>query len=276
MVLMIIVVLLVLGLCLGSFVNALVWRLHEQEGKAKISKELSVLNGRSMCPNCRHELAAKDLIPVFSWLALRGKCRYCGKPVSVQYPAVELGTALLFVASYIWWPQDLKGVQIAIFGLWLVLLTGLIALAIYDIRWSLLPNRLIYPLSVVAGLMAALTVVSADHVFKALVNVVLAVIIGGGVFYLLYQASDGKWIGGGDVRLGWLVGLAVGTAGKAVLYIFLASVIGTAFSAPLLASKRLKRTSVVPFGPFLIAGAILTVLFGSQIINWYTQTFINL
>src|SRR4051812_13278636 len=103
MMLMIIAVLIVFGLCLGSFVNALVWRVHEQEAAKKPNKKLSVLNGRSMCPHCEHELAAKDLIPVLSWLSLGGKCRYCHKPISKQYPLVELLTALLVVGSYIWW-----------------------------------------------------------------------------------------------------------------------------------------------------------------------------
>ena len=102
---MIIAVLAVLGLVFGSFVNAFAWRLHEQESllekkkkpSAKQLAKLSIVKGRSMCPECKHELAAKDLIPVFSWITLKGKCRYCGKPISWQYPAVELATALLFV-----------------------------------------------------------------------------------------------------------------------------------------------------------------------------------
>ena len=135
---MIIAILAVVGLILGSFVNALVWRMHEG---------LSVAHGRSMCPHCKHTLAARDLVPVFSWLMLRGKCRYCKKPISPQYPLVELATSGLFVASYIWWPSVFTGSQEAIFVLWLAILVGLVALAVYDIKWFLLPNKLIYPLS---------------------------------------------------------------------------------------------------------------------------------
>ncbi|HEX4774336.1 MAG TPA: prepilin peptidase [Candidatus Saccharimonadales bacterium] len=275
MVLMIIVILVVVGLCLGSFVNALVWRLHEQGSKKAKSKKLSILNGRSMCPHCRHELAAKDLVPVFSWLALKGKCRYCGKPISTQYPAVELATALLFVASYAWWPEALKGAQVAVFILWLLLLVGLMALLVYDLRWLLLPDRIVYPLSAIAVVIAVINIASANRPAMALVDVVLAVAIGGGIFYLIFQMSGGKWIGGGDVKLGWLLGLVAGTPGKAVLFIFLASLLGSLVSLPLLMSKKLKRSSVIPFGPFLIVGVIVTVLFGSGILNWYRQTFID-
>jgi leader peptidase (prepilin peptidase)/N-methyltransferase len=277
MMLMIIVVLFLLGLCLGSFVNALVWRLHEQSqtGKKKAKADLSISKGRSMCPNCHHKLAGKDLVPVLSWLSLGGKCRYCHKPISKQYPLVELLTALLFVASYLWWPVTLHGAQIVIFILWIVLLTGLLALLIYDLRWFLLPNRLIYPLSIIAGLMAIIGVATSVRPAMALLNEILAVLVGGGIFYALFQLSKGKWIGGGDVRLGWMLGLVAGTPGRSLLFIFLASVIGTIVSLPLLASNKLKRSSSIPFGPLLIVGIFITQLFGAAILHWYRYNFIN-
>jgi len=275
MMLMIIVLLAILGLIAGSFINALVWRLHEQSDGSEKTVDLSILKGRSVCPNCHHKLAAKDLLPVISWLLLRGKCRYCGKPISSQYPVVELITAALFVASYVWWPHDLDNSQKFLLAVWLVALVGLIALAVYDLKWKLLPNRLIYPLSVVAGLYALVSVVTADSPLKTLLEVILAVVIGGGFFYVLFQLSDGKWIGGGDVKLGWLLGLIVGTPGGSVLFIFIGALAGSLVSLPLMATKRLKRTSTVPFGPFLILGAMVAQLFGASILAWYRRTFIT-
>ncbi len=282
MVLMIIAVLVVLGLCLGSFVNALVWRLHEQEaekGKQKPDKSylkrLSISKGRSICPHCKHELAAPELIPVLSWISLGGKCRYCGKPISWQYPVIELALAGLFVASYIWWPVSFDVAQKLVFGLWLVMLTGLLALVVYDARWKLLPNRLTYPLTEIAALMAIINIATADRPFVALLNVIGAVVIGGGLFYVLFQVSDGKWIGGGDVRLGWLLGLVAGTPGRSLLFIFLAAIGGSLFSLPFMAMGKLKRTSVIPFGPFLIIGLRGVQLFGMSILHWYRQTFIK-
>ena len=279
---MIIAVLAVVGLCMGSFVNALVWRVHEQAeewGKKKPNKRylnsLSIRRGRSMCTHCHHVLAAKDLIPVVSWLRLRGKCRYCGKPID-DSPVVEIVLGVLFVASYMWWPVALTGSEVAVFVLWLILLVGLVALTIYDLRWMLLPNRLIYPLAAVAVVQAIIAVVTSVTPLNSLWNMVAGVAVGGGVFYLLFQLSRGKWIGGGDVRLGWLLGLIVATPGRSLLLIFVASLCGSLVSVPLLSSGRLKRTSTIPFGPFLILGAIVVVLFGMSIGDWYQHTFMAL
>jgi leader peptidase (prepilin peptidase)/N-methyltransferase len=279
---MIIVGLALFGLCLGSFVNALVWRLHTQSAvRAKKAPnpsymaQLSITKGRSMCPNCKHQLSHQDLIPVLSWLNLRGKCRYCKKPISWQYPLVEAAMASFFVVSYLWWPVPLSGAQVSIFILWLVLLVGFMALTIYDLRWQLLPNRIVYPLGLVAAVQAVISIATAHRPAVALLNLILAVAVGGGIFYVLFQVSAGKWIGGGDVKLGWLLGLIAGTPARSLLFIFLAAVLGSLFSVPLLATKHLKRTSKIPFGPFLIIALIIVQLFGVSILHWYKQTFIK-
>jgi prepilin signal peptidase PulO-like enzyme (type II secretory pathway) len=283
MMLMVALFLMLIGLCLGSFVNALVWRVREQELESekkkpdsKYLKQLSISRGRSICPHCKHELKAADLVPLLSWLSLKGKCRYCRKPIAVQYPLVELSTALLFVASYLFWPIPLTGSEIVAFGLWLLILTGLMALFVYDLRWMLLPNRIVYPLGVIAGLFALLNVARATEQLGAAVGVGLAVLVGGTIFYALFQISQGRWIGGGDVKLGWLLGLVVATPAKSLLFIFLASIIGSVVSIPLLVSKRLKSSSVIPFGPLLIVGGVVSVLFGSDIIDWYQRIFLNI
>ncbi|MEO7364579.1 MAG: prepilin peptidase [Candidatus Saccharimonadales bacterium] len=274
--------LVLFGLCLGSFVNALVWRLREQEtehGKKKPSKaylrDLSISKGRSMCPDCHHELAAKDLVPVMSWARLAGRCRYCRKPISAQYPIVELVTAAAFVTSYVFWPQSLdSSTAVAVFVLWLLLVVGFMALVIYDLKWFLLPDRIVFPLMGVAAMLAALNVSQSANPATAVVNELLAVAVGGGIFYLIYQVSAGKWIGGGDVKLGWLLGLVVGTPILAMLLIFLAAVAGSLVSIPMLAMGRMRRATTIPFGPFLIVGAVVAVLFGQNVIDWYQQMFL--
>lgn len=273
--LMVIAILIVVGLCLGSFINALVWRLHEQSTELakkrpskKYLKQLSIMQGRSMCAYCHHELAVKDLIPVVSWVLLDGKCRYCRKPIA-DSPIIELITALLFLFSYVFWPVMLGGVKTVIFILWLSLVIGFIALTIYDLRWLLLPNRIVYPLAVIAVVQALIIAMTGSDSISVLVNMLIAVAIGGGIFYFLFQISGGRWIGGGDVKLGWLLGLVVATPEKSLLMLFIGALAGSIVSIPLLIRGRLSRKDVIPFGPFLILAAIIVQLFGAHILTWY-------
>ena len=229
-----------------------------------------------MCPNCKHELKALDLIPVLSWLALHGRCRYCKKRISAQYPLVEVSTALVFVMSYLVWPYAMSGslAQIIYFSLWLVMVVGLMALLIYDLRWMILPDKIVFVLGGVAAAMAIITIATAHKPLSALIGVILSVAVGGGIFYVLYQVSGGKWIGGGDVKLGWVLGLFLATPARSFLMIFAAALLGSLVSLPLLASKRLKKNSTIPFGPFLIVGSIFVMLYGQTVIDWYHKTFV--
>jgi prepilin signal peptidase PulO-like enzyme (type II secretory pathway) len=272
---MIIAITVILGLCAGSFINALVWRIHAQESTKKLTlvdkRRLSLTKGRSICPHCKHQLAATDLIPIFSWLWLRGKCRYCHKSISIQYPLVELATTALFVASYAFWPieWDLNGS--INFVAWLIILTGFIALLIYDLRWMILPNRVVYPMISLAVLLAIYNIISGGS-FSFLFNTILAVAIAGGLFYLLFMISKGRWIGGGDVKLGALIGLLLADPFQAFLMLMAASMLGTLVVLPGLALKKLTPSSRIPFGPFLIVSAIVVKLFGAAAIAWYKRT----
>ena len=243
---------------MGSFVNALVWRLHQKR---------NWITDRSVCTHCGHQLAVRDLVPVFSWLVLKGRCRYCSKKIE-DNPLVEIFTALLFVFSYIYWPQDLGSTQVILFSFWLVFLVGFMALAAYDLKWLLLPNSIIYTLLVLAATQITWLAI-ADPGVNLLKESLLGLLVGGGIFYLLFQISKGKWIGGGDVKLGALLGLLVGGPLGSFLMLFLASLLGSAASMPLLITKRATRGTRLPFGPFLILAAIIVRLFGAAIIDWY-------
>lgn len=283
---MIIIVLVFFGVCLGSFVNALVYRLHEQAtdpGYVKRAKHpiddylnnISIFKGRSMCPNCHHKLAAIDLVPLFSYLWLRGKCRNCRKEISWQYPIVELLVAVLFVISYIWWPASFDLAGTFSFVLWLMFLTAFMALSIYDLRWFLLPDRIVFPL---VGL-AAFEVIVKSTVFnggpQTVIDAGLGVIAIAGLFYLLYVFSRGAWIGFGDVKLAVVLGLLVGGPEKGLLVIFIASILGSILAIPMLLKGRAKTTTQIPFGPFLIIATMIVVLFGTNLTNFYVS-FINI
>lgn len=259
---MIVLYLAVLGLCFGSFVNALVWRVRNKKDFVK---------GRSQCPDCRHTLAPRDLIPVFSWLLLRGRCRYCKKPISWQYPAVEVAGAVTFAASYYFWPGDVNTA-----GEWLLLITwlissvGLLALLVYDFRWMLLPNKIVYPTTAVAvaGRLAYIIFYESDKLMS-LRNLVLSVAVSSGIFFLLYVVSSGKWIGFGDVRLGLATGALLGAPELSFLMIFLASLLGTVYVLPHLARGKKKMTAKLPYGPFLIVATAISLLFGASLVEWY-------
>jgi leader peptidase (prepilin peptidase) / N-methyltransferase len=270
--------LVILGLCLGSFVNALVWRLHEQEEnnkkKSKRKKklnssnnDLSILNGRSMCPKCRHVLSAIDLVPVLSWFWLRGKCRYCHCKIE-DNPVAEVLMPLLFILSFTVWPLDFQGWGLFSFFLWIIFLVGFTALALYDLRWYILPDRIVYPLIVVAALGVVVHLFFYNGGWQVIGAACWGMAVSSGIFYVLFQVSDGKWIGGGDVKLGLVLGLIVGGPLNSLLLLFLASMFGCIVSLPLLYLGKAKRDTLIPFGPFLLLATIVIVLFGTDITSW--------
>ena len=270
-----ILILAFLGLVFGIFVNAWVWRLSQKLDKdgnpkkltSKQKKTLSIVTARSMCPNCKHTLAAKDLIPVFSWLQLKGKCRYCKAKISPQYPAVELLTMVLFVVSGLLLPINTLS-ELIFFGSWLVVITGFVALAVYDIKFQILPDKILKVILPFAVIMSAITVAQRENsLLYSFLQVFLSIFIAGGIFYILYVISNGKWIGGGDVKLGIVIGLVLPSALLSILMLFVASVAGVI--ASLISNKGFNKKAKIPFGPFLIIGAYITVLFGSGIIDWY-------
>lgn len=281
---MIVLILIVLGLCLGSFLNAFVWRhykraeLLERKGKKATKKELadlSIATGRSRCTHCKHTLAPIDLIPVVSYLWLRGKCRYCGKKIE-DTPLAELLTPLLFVVSYLFWPSVLHGQALFLFVSWLVFCCGFVALTLYDLRWFLLPHSIVLPLIGLAVLRVLITAFGFHGGVRSLLQAALGAVIIGGLFYLLFRISNERWIGGGDVTLGVLLGLLAAGPAEAFLLIFLASLLGTLVAAPMLIVHKASRTTHLPFGPFLMAAAVITVLFGQHIVHWYTNLFLPL
>lgn len=269
-----------LGVAFGSFINALVWRVYQQDlpqsKRAAKDADLAISTGRSMCVTCKHTLSALDLIPVFSWLFLKGKCRYCQTSISPQYPIVEVLTSVLFVISYLFWPYAFVGfVSYAVFASWLLTLVGMIALSVYDLRWMLLPNRILFPLIGLQCLAASLQIFTSGTPFKSFLVVMGSVAVASGLFYVLFQMSNGRWIGGGDVKLGILLGLLLMSPVKAVLMLFLASLIGLLFALQLYIGKKSQKR-IIPFGPALIIATFICMLWGGAIIDWYSSNFLYL
>lgn len=256
------VVLALSGLCFGSFVNALVWRMK---------KKRDFVKERSECTHCHHILAWYDLIPVLSWLSLGGKCRYCRKTID-DSPLTELGVAVVFVLSYSSWPLGFSAAGVALFALWLVALVLLAALFLYDMKWSLLPDALTFPLIGIGIVWVAVYygwLVPASFI-EAAQGVALGIASVAGLYGLLYAVSKGEWVGFGDVKLGIFMGLVLGWQGG-LLAVMLANVTAFLVIVPGLLTQKVTRKSRIPFGPFLIIGTVLAFLFGSQLISAYAS-----
>ena len=256
----------VFGSLIGSFLNVVVYR---------VPAGLSIMRPASACPSCHNAIRPYDNIPVLSWILLRGRCRDCRVRIPVRYPLVELGTALLFavVAFAFLGPFRVPGRPLAatvlelLAYLWLAAVS--VALAIIDVETHRLPDRIVFPTAIaVVVLLAAAAVVDGDGM-----RLVQAVI--GGValfaFYLILALVRPGAMGFGDVKLAAVLGFALGWAGWAQLVIgaFAAFLLGGIFSIALLAAKRVKRTGGIPFGPWMLAGAWVGILFGAAVVAAY-------
>ncbi len=260
-----------IGLSVGSFINAFTWRYYLKNvtdlkhffKKPVDKKDLSIVSGRSMCPNCQHKLAYFDLIPLLSWTLLKGKCRYCHTRISIQYPLVEIFSAAVSVVYLLFWPSISNTRQLMSFILIILIVYGLISLLVFDFKWYILPSNIIYFLFFLGIFYVTLNISKIN-----IASLILSTIIGGGLFYFLHIFSSGKWIGGGDVRLGFLLGFILGNFSLAIMLIFLASLIGSVFSILLISLRRVSIKSSIPFGPFLIISFMIVQLFGKTILIW--------
>ena len=280
------VALVLFGVCFGSFAGATVWRLrarqlandkkNKEEYDPKEYKRLkkllnkSTLNDRSCCLECGYELKWYDLIPIISWVSLRGRCRSCRHFIGWFEPAMEVGVAAFFVLSYVLWPTELvSGLEIAHFGLWLAAGVVMAVLFAYDLKWYLLPDKYSLALAVIGLGIVGVAAAGSQDMGQTLINAAGSVAVLAGLYGLLYVVSKGRWVGFGDVKLGVGLGLILLDWQVAVVALFLANLIGCLVVIPLLASKKLKRHAHIPFGPMLISGAIVSWFFGMQLLEWY-------
>lgn len=237
-----------LGAIGGSFLNALSFRL---------GTGLSVMHGRSQCMRCGHTLGVLDLVPVFSWALLRGRCRYCGSRISWQYPLVELAAAALGAAAAYLYPEP------ALFAFWFVVSMTLLFVVVYDLRHMIIP----WSCSIVLALLAVgyLAMTHAGPWAWAAGPLLAAPLL------LLSLVSGGRWMGWGDgsleLSLGWLLGLSMGLSAL-MLAFWMGASVGIALmllsSWGPISSKTLSRggytmRSELPFAPFLIFGAWLAL-----------------
>ncbi|MDD5041098.1 MAG: prepilin peptidase [Candidatus Peribacteraceae bacterium] len=236
-----IVLFAVLGLVFGSFGTVIISRVPAGRH----------LGGRSRCPRCTHVLGAVELVPLFSYLLLRGRCRHCSRSISVFYPLLELASALLFVLAFFIGSTPLPSLLLA-FSLWLLLL-----IAVIDARTQTIHDAL--NVSFLLFSVAYVVVLGRLHMAGPLLFIFFF-----GVQWLL---SRGRWVGSGDILLGAGIGFLLGGWEKALLCLGLAYMLGAAAAIFLLATKRATRKSRIPFGPFLAIATLLMVVAGNEMLR---------
>lgn len=256
-------ILFIFGAVIGSFLSVVILR--------SISGETWV-SGRSRCDTCKSTIAWYDNIPLFSFILLKGKCRHCSEPILPLHPMIELLTGLLFV----WWywggfiffklTQAPLSIMQPIF--WLAVGLILIYLFIIDLNYMILPDKAVFSLFFLAALYRLYLTVSGVMQVQDLSQTIFAAVLSFVFFFLLWAGTKGKGIGFGDVKLVVPLALLLG-AKSMIVALFLAFILGAIVGVLLLALKKGKLKTAIPFGPFLITATAVSLLWGDVIFGWY-------
>ncbi|OEF98058.1 prepilin peptidase [Vulcanibacillus modesticaldus] len=236
----------ILALFIGSFLNVVALRVPKKE---------SIIFPPSHCPICQHRLSVLDLIPVLSYIGLKGKCRYCGTKISPIYPLGELLTLFIFLLLpyFVGYNTEL------VIGYPFVML--MIAVTLSDLKYQIIPNRLTYP-----GIVLLFVLRLWIHT-EAIWSYLIGAFVGSGFLLLVAILSRGG-MGGGDIKLFFFIGLALGWQ-NTLLALFLSMAIGAIFGGILLITGKVQRKQMIPFGPFIFIGTIITYFYGEEIWRWY-------
>jgi leader peptidase (prepilin peptidase) / N-methyltransferase len=244
----------ILGVIVGSFLNAAVYRVKHKK---------PVCFGRSACPTCKKTLAWYELVPLLSFVQQRGRCRGCKKKISWQYPLSELvtGSAFVLVALVGTYAPVLAGIHLHLAVQW-VLTSLLIFIFLYDYHYfTILDSTTLVPAVIYAPL-------ALHFGWISVFSLVVGASVGFGFFFVQSMISEGRWVGGGDVKFGLLMGTILGWP-LIVLGLLLSYVIGAVASSIHLARGEKKMKSKIPFGTYLALGTFATMLWGHDIMNWY-------
>jgi len=242
---MIILITVLFGLVVGSFLNVVIHRVPRRE---------SIVWPASHCPHCGEPIQPRDNIPLISFLLLRGRCRNCKEPISVRYPVVEATTGLLFgVAAYVF------GASLTLLPA-LVLISALVSLAVIDLEHGLLPNVIVGPAALVGLVLSILANPAGWWTYP-----LSAIAVGGALFVLVFVYPAG--MGMGDVKMGGMLGAFLGP--YAALAVFLGALLGAVTGGLLMAAGKMRRRSALPFGLFMAIGGIISLFVGPQLWELY-------
>lgn len=253
---MLLMLIFILGIIIGSFLNVCIYRIPKNE---------SIVYPPSHCSDCSHKLNYKDLIPLLSYLSLRGKCRYCGGAISPQYPFVEFLNGIIYIINFYYFGLSLD------FVFYSIILSILIVISFIDYKHQIIPDGLIL-LILISGIIHKMLLYFVYkeniYLFDSFAGFASAFII----FLLIAIVSKGA-MGGGDIKLIASLGFILGLK-RIILNILLSFIIGAVLSIVLLITGKKGRKDPIPFGPFINISFMATLLFGHNIINFYIRQFL--
>ncbi len=260
------VIIFVFGTVIGSFLNVLIYRLPI---------DMDFKKGRSICTTCKHELSWKDLFPLFSWLFLGGKCRYCKAKISARYPIVEALNGVMYVLVYLFLSggNAFEGLfSLKLLG-YMIVMSCLIVVSWVDFEHQIIPDSMWIAIFV-GGLFILLdTVIKGMFSGEWLISRIIGLFAVSGLFFLIALLSGGRAMGGGDIKLMAACGFVLGW--KAVIVsLFAGAVFGMLFALGRKIFAKQKMLGVVPFGPFLSMGVALCAFLGEYVFNLYLSTFL--
>jgi leader peptidase (prepilin peptidase)/N-methyltransferase len=246
-----VVLIFILGLIVGSFSNVCIYRIPRNE---------SIIYPASHCPKCRSNISPKDNIPLLSYILLKGRCRNCKSKISIQYPIVELLTGLIYLIIYLAYGLSVQTL------IYIILSSALITIAFIDLNEQIVPDVISLP-GIVIGF-----IISFFVPYILFINSALGVVVGGGIILIIGLAGSvifkKEAMGGGDVKLAAMIGAFLGWR-YIVISLFLGFFLGALAGIILIMAKIKSREDVVPFGPFIVLGSLITLLWGEKIISWY-------
>lgn len=246
-----IILIFILGLIVGSFSNVCIYRIPRNE---------SIIYPASHCPKCRSNISPKDNIPLLSFILLKGKCRNCKSKISIQYPIVELLTGLIYLIIYQTYSLSIQSL------IYIILSSALVIIAFIDLNKQIVPDVISLP-----GILIGF-IISFFVPYISYINSALGVVVGGGIILTIGMAGSvifkKEAMGGGDVKLAAMIGAFLGWR-YIIVSLFLGFFLGALAGIILIISKIKSREDTVPFGPFIVLGYFITLLWGEKIISWY-------
>lgn len=257
------IALFIFGAAVGSFTSVAIYRIH--------SNKKGIFLGKSACTSCNTELKAFDLIPLISYLTLRGKCRYCNKEISYMYPFLEFLTGAIFALLFLKFPfldsqLAFSGTSLGMYLLYSFFTFVLIFTFFYDLHYLKISDEILLP-AILVAFISTLAVPLTPHFFDALIGAG----IGAAFFGLQFVVSRGTWVGLGDLRIGALMGAILGWK-LTIVALFISYLIGSFVSIFIIARKRKFSGVRIPFAPLLVTGTFITIFFGEEIMKWYLST----